>query len=255
MSIDFFKQKYGYEIEDAWVPRVTAVTSLLYRNGGTEAPFGFMRRAMDWGTLVHETIQGIMKGEDLEIPEKIAPSVKAFYEWKEENQFVAQDPLNTIEKRVVDAEYAYAGTIDVIGEMNGKRGVVDLKTSLEIADHYALQTAAYLHAYNKGEQQSLFEDVRYDAADTRWIIRIDQYRVCKGCEAKMRDKIGRPVVRGGKASCNHQWSDVKGEIECKEFQNQEKDMSAFLAAKELWEWQNRELLKQVHNYPRQSIFV
>jgi hypothetical protein len=71
----------------------------------------------------------------------------------------------------------------------------------------------------------------------------------------LRDKSGKPVVREGKVSCNHQWSEVRGEIECKEFQNQEKDLNAFLAAKELWEWQNRGFLSQISNYPRKQIIV
>tara|TARA_B100001971_G_C18212668_1_gene551738 strand:+ start:174 stop:932 length:759 start_codon:yes stop_codon:yes gene_type:complete len=252
MSIDFFKQKYGYEIEDVWVPRVTAVTSLMYRG---DVSFGFMRNAMNWGTLVHETIQSMLQGEVVEVNPKIAPSIEAFDRWQKKNNFIVQDPLHAIEKRVSDSENLYAGTIDIVAEMDGKRGIVDLKTSLEISDHYALQTAAYLHAYNMGEQQSLFPNIKYDACETRWIVRIDQYQECKGCLARLREKSGKPVVREGRDSCNHQWSEVQGEIECREFTNQEQDMQAFLAAKDVWEWQNKQWLKQIQNYPRNAVLV
>ena len=43
---------------------------------------------------------------------------------------------------------------------------------------------------------------------------------------------------------NHNWAEVKGEIELKEFPLWEEDFQGFLAAKKLWEWENEGWLKK-----------
>jgi len=251
MSIDFFKQRNGYEIDDVWFPRVTTITSLVFKG----APMHFMRGAINWGILVHETIQARLQGEDIEIDPRIIPSIEAFDEWAKQNELVVWDPSHAIEKRVVDRENIYAGTIDIVGSVRGKKGVIELKTSTEILSHYALQTAAYLNALTKGPDQSLFPELTDGEVQTRWLIRIDQYAECRGCLAQMREKHGRPTTKGGKAQCNHQWGDIKGEVECVELVEQEKDLQAFLSAKKVWEWSNREFLGKIDNYPKNEVKV
>jgi hypothetical protein len=137
----------------------------------------------------------------------------------------------------------YAGTIDMVAEVQGTLGVVDLKTSNSMQDEYFLQTAAYLHAYNKGVSKK-------EQGKTRWILRIDQYQECRGCFARKIEKVGPERVTKGKASCNHQWGGAKGEVEFQELPDQEKDLEAFFCAKEVWEWSHRDMLKRIVNYPK-----
>jgi hypothetical protein len=49
----------------------------------------------------------------------------------------------------VDAELGYGGTIDRIIDLDGRRLVLDIKTSGSIHDHYWLQTTSYLKLYEK----------------------------------------------------------------------------------------------------------
>ena len=79
-------------------------------------------------------------------------------------------------------------------------------------------------------------------------MRIDQAKVCLKCGATLRNKGGIEKVREFKVEkpCKvHQWSEMRGFIEIKEFSNWEKDFKAFLAAKKLWEWENEYWLKQI----------
>jgi hypothetical protein len=238
MTIDFFKQKYGYEIEGIWLPRVTAVTSLVSRS------FLFSNQgSADWGTLVHSTIASLLKKETVETLGAVQPSLVAFHKWQRDYQVKILDPYAHIEKRVYDMEAGYAGTIDMVAQVQGIMGVVDLKTSNGMQDSYLLQTAAYLNAYNKGANKK-------DHGKTRWILRIDQYQECRGCFARKKEKDGTQRITKGKASCNHQWGDGKGEVEFQELPNQEKDFEAFLSAKEVWEWSHRDMLKMIPNYPK-----
>ena len=241
MTLDYFKNRYGYEVEGVWMPRVTAITSL------TSRPFfGGNYRSADWGNMVHTAVEKILKGESHDAEKKIEPSLHAFEKWREAYALRIIDPKADIECRVYDFENGYAGTIDMIALVRGRRGVVDLKTGNSIRDEYSLQTAAYLNAYNKGAIKKL-------QAGARWILRIDQYEECKGCFAKKKDKDGKERVFGGNEWCNHQWSLPTGEAEFLELEGQEEDLKAFLAAKEVWEWYHRAFLRKVVNYPKNSV--
>lgn len=238
MTVDFFKFKYGYEIEGIWLPRVTAVTSLISKS------FLFSNQgSADWGTLVHSTVASILKREPVEALASIQPSLAAFHEWQKEYRVRIIDPQAHIEKRVYDMDAGYAGTIDMVAEVQGTVGVIDLKTSNGMQDAYLLQTAAYLNAYNKGVSKK-------EQGKTRWILRIDQYQECRGCLARKKEKDGTQRIAKGKASCNHQWGQAKGEVEFQELPDQQKDLEAFLSAKEVWEWSHRDMLKRIANYPK-----
>ena len=151
-----------------------------------------------------------------------------------------------IECKVYDFENGYIGTVDMVAEVRGKRGIIDLKTGNHIRDEYSLQTAAYLNAYNKGVQKKL-------QATTRWILRIDQYEECKGCFARKKEKDGKERISGGNEWCNHQWSLPTGEAEFLELEGYEEDLQAFLAAKEVWEWYHRSFLRKVANYQKNIV--
>lgn len=242
MDLEYFRYKYGYEIEGMWFPRVTAITS-SFPNGYTLRNNYFkeqIKNAADWGSLVHETIERILKKEKVKIPDHISVSIKAFKKWEKDNSLKISG-IGNIEKRVVDFEHGYAGTVDLIAELNGVNGVIDVKTTTTISRQHSLQTAAYMTAYNKENGGSL---------DDRWILRIDQYKECKGCLAKMRTKYGMEKTQGGKKICNHQWGRVLGIVELKRLENFTKDMNDFLDAKDKWEFKNREWLSKIPNYAK-----
>ena len=246
MTVDFFKEKYGYEIDGVWLPRVTAILSVdrnpyFWRNSNGVSAQGGLRQAAEWGTIAHETIQRIVRGELGRVEEKIAIAIQAFEEWHRKNPIRCADPEHDIEKRVFDMGNGYAGTIDLVAEVHGVIGIIDLKTSTVIRKEYSLQTAAYLNAYNRNNGSG-------PACEKRWILRVDQYQECMGCFAKQREKYGSAKTTGGKTICNHQWSAVKGEVEFRELENYEKDLEDFLKLKERWESKNKEWLHKIPNY-------
>ena len=134
--------------------------------------------------------------------------------------------------------HSYAGTLDVLAEFNGKLGILDLKTSKGIWGEYSLQVAAYAQAFN---------EIALPKAETRWILRIDQYQKCEFCQAKKRTKDTTGKAKGGKKNCIHKLGQVQGEWEFKELDNQDRDIEAFLAAKKVWEWQNHKILAYINN--------
>jgi hypothetical protein len=244
-----FKEASGYDIDGIWYPRVTKIIGIkakpaLYRYYGEAKSYAAAQastqKSAEEGTLVHEVIQKIMVGESPAIPLEIKPAVEATIKFLDERN-IQIDP-EFIEKRVVHYDKRYAGTIDALALIDGRTGVLDIKTSQAIYRDYNLQTAAYM--------EPLERDVK--GLQTRWILRIDQQKVCKRCGALLRVKGGKeklrpnPLSKRGQCPVDaHDWSDVQGVVELKEFPFWREDFEAFLSAKKLWEWENDFWLRKV----------
>ena len=246
-TLDEFREENGYTINDVWFPRVTKIVgikskpALLYFYGEAKSykhAFDITQKSADEGTRVHEVSQAILLGQDPEVDEDIKPAIEAFSKFIEQNKIQTQ--ADYIERRIINHDHRYAGTIDAMATIGGKFGVMDIKTSQAIYRDYDLQTSAYMDSL-KGEFPQL---------ETRWILRIDQRQVCRACRATKRIKGGREKIKkdwkNGYQPCQeHDWSPMEGEVELKEMPFWQNDFEAFLGAKKLWEWENEEWLKKV----------
>lgn len=241
-NVDNFKNANGYEIDGIWYPRVTAIVGIkakpaLYMFYASLPDFktgeAIKAKSAEEGTLLHETIEAILRHDPVVIPESIKPAVSAFMDFYTNNEIIA----HKIEERVVSKKYHYAGTMDVLADINGKLGVLDIKTSIAIYRDYSMQTSAYIEALREDPNMSEL---------TRWILRIDQSKPCLKCPATLRDKGGREKIRNDKGSkCQHEWGPMKGEVEIKEITTFEEDIKAFLACKDLWSWENKYWLDKI----------
>lgn len=236
-----FKNACGYEIDGFWYPRVTAIVAMKAKPGlykfyaeqeSFEAGEAIKTRSAEEGTLIHETIEAILRGESPVILDRIRPVVDAFYKFLESNHVKALK----IEERLVSKLHHYSGTLDVLAEVNGKMGVLDIKTSYSIFKDYGIQISAYVEA--------LYEIEPYSHL-TRWILRLDQYQRCMRCPAILRTKGGNLKIRKEDAACSHAWSEVIGEAELKELPDHQDDFRAFLACQTLWKWENSFWLSRI----------
>lgn len=241
-DLKHFKAKTGYEIDGVWYPRVTSIVSIkakpaLYKFYADQGNFSMAEsiksKSADEGTLIHETIEAILIGKSVAVPHSIQPAINAFIEFKEKNEII---PMK-IEERVMSKKNWFAGTVDVIGKLNGRLGILDIKTSYSIYRDYGLQTAAYVEAVR---ENNIFPT-------TRWVLRIDQAKTCLKCGAKMREKGGNIKIRGGTSDCKHNFGETVGEIELKELDDFETDLKAFLACLDLWVWEHDYWVKKIKN--------
>ncbi len=240
-NLEHFKGACGYEIDGIWYPRVTSIVNIkakpaLYRFYAEMSSFNegeaVKKQSATEGTLIHETIEKILLGENPVIDSLIKPAVDAFLRFSSEKN-IQVDP-EWVEKKVIDYDERYAGTIDALALIDGKFGVLDIKTSQAIYRDYNLQVSAYTVPLKR----------QLKNISTSWILRIDQSQKCLKCGATLRTKGGREKIKSGNNSrCEHQWSEVKGSIELKELPYFENDYEAFLGAKKLWEWENEYWLK------------
>lgn len=251
-----FKQHNGYEIEGMWYPRVTKLLEIKSKPGldsffkeldSYTAVEEVKNRSAAEGTMIHEAVQGLLTGTSPEIPEIIAPAVRAFERFNEKKGIVFHKEY--VERQIKSHKYRFAGTVDALATVDGKFGVLDIKTSTGFYPEYNLQTAAYVLALQEfpvRRELALSRDI-----ETRWILRINQHRVCTFCNATLREKGGRKKIRDAKVSrsCSsedaHQWGEMAGDIEIKEFPYLYGDIKAFMAAKVLWEWEHSFWLKRI----------
>lgn len=254
-----FKEENGYEINGQWYPRVTKILEVKSKPA-LEIFFKEMdsyalaedvkNKSAVQGSLVHETIGKLLLGETVEVADEVKAAVEAFQEFNASRQIVFHPEF--IERRVWSPRHRYAGTVDALASVDGKFGVLDIKTSAGFYPEYNLQTAAYISALQEFETKrnmKLPQDVQ-----TRWILRIDQRRLCCQCGASLREKGGRRKIRlprrrnAGVSTCSeaeHQWGEAKGDVELREFPYVYNDIKAFVAAKILWEWEHGYWLRQI----------
>ncbi len=253
-----FKELSGYQINGTWYPRVTKILEIKSKPGLEQflCEVGDFARAEEiknksaaHGTLVHESVQKRATGEAHAVPEEVRPAVEAFEEFNKERKILFLPEF--IERQVWSPRHRYAGTVDALALVDGKFGVLDIKTSTGFFPEYNLQTAAYVSALQEFDVKrsvGLPRDI-----ETRWILRIDQLRTCRVCGSTLREKGGRSKVRNGKngngkVHCEedvHEWGELAGVAELREFPYLYRDIKAFIAAKTLWEWENDYWLRKI----------
>ena len=175
---------------------------------------------------------GFLKNQQTTITDQIKPDINAFLEFYRSHNI----SVHKIEERVVSKNHWYAGTMDILAEVDGKLGVLDIKTSYSIFRDFSIQTSAYVEA---------LKEIPTLPSLTRWILRIDQCQRCLNCPAALRIKGGNIKIRGERGKCEHSWGPLKGEYEFKELTTFDQDIKAFLACKDLWLWENDYLIRQI----------
>jgi hypothetical protein len=242
-SLQEFRERTGYDIDGTWYPRVTSIVSIkakpaLYRYYAGMPSFAAADQAKDRsaeeGTRVHAAVEAILRGQEPILDDITRPAAEAFAAFTSTMHI---KPL-MIEERLVSKQHRYAGTVDVVAEIDGVVGVLDIKTSKAIYRDYGMQTAAYVAA--------LQEDSSLPHPSTSWILRLDQCRACETCGATLRTKGGNVRISGRGGGCRpHRWGPTQGQFEFVQMHDFEQDFPAFLAAKSLWEWEHAEFLAQL----------
>lgn len=147
-------KKDHYLIDGKKYVRVTRILDVIakpefyrwYGKHGYKKCQQIMTTRAGFGTRVHKEIYNYLSGEDIWIDnEEMKQTMEIFTEWAEEHKL---DPL-LLEHHIKNEEYMYAGTSDFIGFCDGKKLLLDWKTSKAIYDNFYLQLAAYFYAYER----------------------------------------------------------------------------------------------------------
>lgn len=138
------------------VPGVTTILGVLskpalyrwYYNCGKDGidPFKAKDTAADIGTIAHYLVECDIKGVKPDLSGYVPKNVDtarvalgAFQEWRKSNDF----KVIALEKPYVSNILGFGGCIDIYAELNGKKSLIDIKTSSGVYPEMRVQLAAY----------------------------------------------------------------------------------------------------------------
>ena len=106
---------------------------------------GEAQRSADTGTQVHNYIDKLLKGEDVnDIPDQLEPAIQGFLKWR--RKYIDWKYIGS-ELGVFSIKQSVAGTVDALFETPDGYMIVDWKTSSGIYESHAIQVGVYAQAF------------------------------------------------------------------------------------------------------------
>lgn len=168
------------------------------------------------GSIAHDWIENYIKGNDPEMPDdpRVLIAVNAFLDWVKAHKvkFISS------ERVVYSKKHHYIGTLDAEAMVDGKRCLIDFKTSSGLYNTVRAQTAAY---------QMADEEAGAKEYKGRWAIRI-----AKETEEEYLAKMAK---KGKSEFADY----VPFEAKFFDQESLKDDFQAYLACKTLYEWDGR----------------
>lgn len=156
-----------YQVDDEFYPSVTWIAGYypkgigfykwLASKGWDEAE-SIKQDAGDKGSKVHQGIEKLLHGEAVRMDDKLInpttteeeeisveeyEAIMSFADWF--NQLEGDLNIKEIEKVVINEDEGYAGTLDLVLQVNDETWIVDFKTSSSVWPSHELQISAYAH--------------------------------------------------------------------------------------------------------------
>lgn len=164
------------------------------------------------GSTVHKLTEQYDEGLEVSLLSEDGRLNFSMQEWSLFERYVnfrSRFPLEFIvtELRLISEKFEEAGTLDRYVIMNGKRMILDIKTSNQIYDHYWLQLAAY---------KRMFEDISGLKVDQVAILWLNAKTRTDGSKGAIQGEGWQLLVRA----------------------DESKDLPLYEATKQLWKAQN-----------------
>ncbi|MCL1999309.1 MAG: PD-(D/E)XK nuclease family protein [Turicibacter sp.] len=131
---------HSYKLKGRPIPSVSKLMRPLSNAYYGKIDEEILKAAAARGTAVHQAIETYLQYKFDDIEEELLPYYTAFKAWHAKHN----PTVHAIEHRIYHKIYHYAGTADLICELDGKLTIVDFKTSATIVD---MLTKVQLHAY------------------------------------------------------------------------------------------------------------
>ena len=161
-QVNFLDRRVYQRDDNTFYPSVTSILQYMPKNKFFEQwikEVGFnadiiMRRGGEEGTQLHEAVELLLKGEEIEWMDNFGNAKYSQTVWEMILKFsefwnLAKPRLIDTERFVYSDEYKYAGTTDLVVELDGQNWIIDLKSSNSYHKSFELQVAAYAKAYTE----------------------------------------------------------------------------------------------------------
>jgi hypothetical protein len=165
--------RYAVYEREAWLPLAErdpeAAVALL-----KGAPFRQARRAALRGSQVHAAAERLNLGQPPDVADEVLPYVEQYARFLAEHR----PRLLMAEAPVFSREWAYAGTLDAIVELDGLPYVLDIKTTDKTDDEKLRppypEVALQLVAYRRADLVSLTPAVKREHQGRRYYVLTDE---------------------------------------------------------------------------------
>lgn len=155
-TLIFYDDSHRYTVDGEEVPSVSELTRFIARELYSETPQFAMDSAASRGTAIHKATEALDKFGTVEIPDDIAEYLKAYVAFVKENK----PEWEKIEWSVCK-DTLYAGTLDRFGTLDGKRVIVDVKSTATITPLHRTLYTAQLNLYRMAVESVTPVDALY----------------------------------------------------------------------------------------------
>lgn len=141
--LSFNEDNHEYQVNGEVIPSVSEIIRFISREVYGDVVQSVLDTAADRGTRVHKATQMLDVVHDVECDDDIVPYVQAYVQFLREHK----PTWDAIEKSFYNPEKLYAGTVDRVGTFDGKKTLVDIKTSSSLQK---ILYGAQLNLYRMG---------------------------------------------------------------------------------------------------------
>jgi hypothetical protein len=165
--LTFDDATHTYTLDGTVLPSVTQVIHASGLIDFGQIPAAVLEHARERGRRVHQAIHYYNEGDldPASLDDEVRPRLQAWQAFLAQRNF----QILAAEKRVYSRRHRYAGTLDVIGTLDGKFTLVDFKCGSPEEVAADLQTGAYVGAVC--EMSGLGSEAWIDAIDVTKPIR------------------------------------------------------------------------------------
>lgn len=128
MALEFYDRGHIYMLDGQRLPCVSDLCRFLHREIYKDAPPWQMEAAADRGAKVHAATEALDKSGKAGIEEEYLPYLQAYADFLREHDV----QWDLVEYPDYHPVHSYAGTIDRYGSVDGKRTLLDIKTTYTV---------------------------------------------------------------------------------------------------------------------------
>lgn len=140
--IEFIPNDHIFLIDGVSVPSVSTILNWKFPDEYAEVPKEILDKAAKRGNAIHKAIE-------LDDPTELTPRQQIY--WKEWLNLKKTHLIVPVEnEKIVHYKKVYCGILDMVAEVNGKRYIIDIKTTAKLnMQRLSWQLSLYEYAYGE----------------------------------------------------------------------------------------------------------
>ena len=146
--IEFLKEEHLYLVDGVITPSVTQILQFLFPDKYKDVPIEILQNKAKYGSILHKVIEIAEQEQMFEI-EALRQKIKGInylieLSFKQYLKIKKKYNLEVIEQeQIVAYKDYYCGTFDMIAKVDGKKSLIDIKTTAELDIEYLSWQLSY----------------------------------------------------------------------------------------------------------------